>query len=52
MSSNFWKESVLDWEANRLEGFFDTKDFFEKHVTNGEKGLTAYLSWLAAALQM
>lgn len=40
------KESVLDWESAKLDGFFDTKDFFEKHVHNGEKGLTAYLSWL------
>jgi len=45
---NIWgdKESVLDWEKARLEGFFDTKDFFEKHVHNGEKGLTAYIAWL------
>jgi site-specific DNA-methyltransferase (adenine-specific) len=45
---NIWgdKESVLDWDAKKLDGFFDTKDFFEKHVNNGEKGLVAYLSWL------
>lgn len=45
---NIWgdKESVLDWESAKLDGFFDTKDFFEKHVQNGEKGLKAYLEWL------
>jgi site-specific DNA-methyltransferase (adenine-specific) len=45
---NIWgdKESVLDWDSKKLEGFFDTKDFFEKHVHNGEKGLVAYLSWM------
>ena len=31
---NIWgdKESVLDWETSKLDGFFDTKDFFERHV--------------------
>lgn len=45
---NIWgdKESVLDWDKNKLDGFFDTKDFFERHVHNGEKGLIAYLSWM------
>ena len=45
---NIWgdKESVLDWESSKLEGFFDTKDFFERHVHNGEKGLAAYLDRL------
>jgi len=45
---NMWgdRESVLDWDGQKLEGFFDTKDFFEKHVHNGEKGLVAYLSWM------
>ncbi len=49
---NIWgdKESVLDWENTKLEGFFDTKDFFEKHVHNGEKGLTAYLVWMRSRL--
>ncbi|MBS1982735.1 MAG: site-specific DNA-methyltransferase [Bdellovibrionales bacterium] len=49
---NIWgdRESVLDLEEGRLEGFFDTKDFFERHVHNGEKGLSAYLSWLRARL--
>lgn len=44
------KESVLDWENNRFDGFYDTKDFFERHVHNGEKGLTAYLSWMRLRL--
>lgn len=50
---NIWgdKESVLDWEKNKLDGFFDTKDFFERHVQNGEKGLAAYLSWLRARVK-
>lgn len=45
---NIWgnKESVLDWDSAKLDGFFDTKDFFEKHVQTGEKGLAAYLAWL------
>ena len=49
---NIWgdKESVLDWESGKLDGFFDTKDFFERHVHNGEKGLSAYLSWLRLRL--
>lgn len=49
---NIWgdKESVLDWESSKLDGFFDTKDFFEKHVHNGEKGLAAYLVWLRLRL--
>ncbi len=50
---NIWgdKESVLDWESKSLDGFYDTKDFFEKHVHNGEKGLAAYLIWLRARIQ-
>jgi site-specific DNA-methyltransferase (adenine-specific) len=44
------KESVLDWEKSKLDGFFDTKDFFESHVHNGEKGLSAYLVWLRIRL--
>jgi DNA modification methylase len=49
---NIWgdKESVLDWESAKLDGFFDTKDFFEKHVQNGEKGLAAYLVWMRVRL--
>lgn len=49
---NIWgdKESVLDWDSAKLDGFFDTKDFFEKHVHTGEKGLTAYLVWMRARL--
>ena len=49
---NIWgdKESVLDWERAKLNGFFDTKDFFEKHVQNGEKGLDAYLAWMRVRL--
>lgn len=49
---NIWgdKESVLDWDASRLNGFFDTQDFFEKHVHNGEKGLAAYLAWMRIRL--
>src|SRR5690606_3698573 len=45
---NIWgdKESSLDWNSSEAKGFFDTKDYFEKHVHNGEKGLPAYLSWL------
>jgi DNA modification methylase len=50
---NIWgdKESVLDWESAQLNGFFDTKDFFEKHVHNSEKGITAYLVWLRYRIQ-
>jgi site-specific DNA-methyltransferase (adenine-specific) len=50
---NIWgdKESVLDWGKSKLDGFFDTKDFFEKHVHNGEKGLSAYLAWLRPRIQ-
>ena len=49
---NIWgdKESVLDWESANLDGFFDTKDFFERHVHNGEKGLAAYLAWMRSRL--
>ncbi len=49
---NIWgdKESVLDWESKKLDGFFDTKDFFERHVQNGEKGLAAYLVWMRLRL--
>ncbi|RYZ82223.1 MAG: hypothetical protein EOP06_22050, partial [Proteobacteria bacterium] len=49
---NIWgdKESVLDWEAKKLDGFFDTKAYFEKHVQTGEKGLDAYLVWMRARL--
>lgn len=49
---NIWgdKESVLDWESSKLDGFFDTKDFFESHVSSGERGLVAYLSWMRARL--
>lgn len=50
---NIWgdKESVLDWENSRLDGFFDTKDFFEKHIHTGETGLAAYLSWMRLRLK-
>lgn len=50
---NIWgdKHSVLDWDSSQLDGFFDTKDFFEKHVHNSEKGITAYLVWLRLRLQ-
>lgn len=49
---NIWsdKESVLDWETNKLDGFFDSKDFFERHIHSGEKGLAAYLVWMRARL--
>lgn len=45
---NIWgdKQSVLDWSDSKLDGFFDTKDFFEKHIMSGETGLEAYLAWL------
>ena len=45
---NIWgdKEAILDYEAAQLDGFYDTKDYFEKHVESGEKGLFAYLAWL------
>lgn len=36
--------------SNRVYGFLDTKNFFESHVHNGEKGLAAYLSWLRLRL--
>lgn len=50
---NIWgdKESVLDWESSKLDGFFDTKDFFERHIQSGEKGLAAYLVWMRIRLQ-
>ncbi|KYG67622.1 hypothetical protein AZI85_17230 [Bdellovibrio bacteriovorus] len=49
---NIWgdKESVLDWESSRLDGFFDTRDFFEQHIKSGEKGLRAYLEWMRLRL--
>lgn len=49
---NIWgdRESVLDYESRKLDGFFDTKDFFEKHITTGEKGLSAYLVWMRARI--
>ena len=49
---NIWgdRESVMDWDSAKLDGFFDTKDFFEKHVQNGETGLAAYLVWLRARI--
>ncbi len=45
---NIWgdRESVLDYESNKLDGFYDTKDFFEKHISSGERGLSAYLAWM------
>lgn len=49
---NIWgdRESVLDYESKKLDGFFDTKDFFEKHIATGEKGLSAYLIWMRARI--
>lgn len=48
---NIWgdKESVLDYNDRELS-FQDSKDFFEKHVTNGAKGLDAYLTWMRQRL--
>jgi site-specific DNA-methyltransferase (adenine-specific) len=50
---NIWgdKESVFDYEDVPFNGFRDTKDFFEKHVSNGAKGLHAYLTWMRARLE-
>lgn len=49
---NIWgdKESVMDWDSSKLDGFFDTKDFFEKHIHSGETGLEAYLAWMRLRL--
>lgn len=50
---NIWgdKESVLDWESSKLDGFYDTQDFFERHIQSGEKGLDAYLVWMRSRVQ-
>ena len=49
---NIWgdKESVQDYEDDFFEGFRDTKDFFEKHISSDAKGLKAYLEWMRARL--
>lgn len=50
---NIWgdKESVLDYEnVQSLNGFKDTKDFFERHIHSGAKGLNAYLEWMRIRL--
>jgi site-specific DNA-methyltransferase (adenine-specific) len=45
---NIWgdRESTHDYNSEEFDGFKDTKDFFEKHVNSGAKGLNAYLEWL------
>ena len=46
---NIWRgrESVLDYDdVSSLNGFSDTKDFFEKHIHSEAKGLGAYLEWM------
>lgn len=45
---NIWgdRESTHDYSSEEFDGFKDTKDFFEKHVNSGAKGLNAYLEWL------
>lgn len=50
---NIWgdKESVQDYNDISLSGFRDTKDFFEKHVSNGATGLHAYLTWMRARIE-
>ena len=50
---NIWgdKESVLDYSnVKSLNGFKDTKDFFEHHVRSGATGLNAYLEWMRMRL--
>lgn len=45
---NTWgdRESAYDYGSDHFDGFRDTKDFFERHVKSGAKGLNAYLEWL------
>lgn len=49
---NIWgdREAVVDWEEQTLEGFFDTKKFFENQMNSGESGLPAYLAWMRCRL--
>lgn len=49
---NIWgdKESVLDYKDISKVGFSDTKDFFERHINSGAKGLNAYLEWMRLRL--
>src|SRR4051794_9653418 len=49
---NIWgdRESVADFETDLFDGFRDTKDFFERHIQSGAKGLQAYLEWTRARL--
>jgi DNA modification methylase len=45
---NTWgdKESAHNIKSDEFDGFRDTKDFFERHLNSGAKGLNAYLEWL------
>ncbi len=45
---NIWgdKQSVLDFGDIKEASFSDKKTYFESHVSNGTKGLDAYLTWI------
>ena len=45
---NIWGdlESVQDYKDIKKHGFTDKRDFFEKHLHSGAKGLDAYLEWM------
>lgn len=45
------KESFLGHENIIVDGFRDTKDFFEAQVSGGSKGIMAYLTWMRARLE-
>lgn len=49
---NIWgdKESVQDFEPPTIFSFSDKSDYFERHVKNGAKGLSAYLEWMRVRL--
>lgn len=36
----------LNWANSQRSGFFDSSEFFEKHIQSNEKGLAAYLVWM------
>lgn len=50
---NIWgdMESVQDYKDIRKNGFTDKKDFFERHLKSGAKGLDAYLEWMRFRIQ-
>src|SRR5436190_16065394 len=49
---NIWgdRESVFDFKSNNLDGFHDTKEYFEHHIQLEVKGLDAYLEWMRVRL--